>query len=156
MTDLERQKKFSERLLQQDHSPSETQWKEYRMQLEQKLSTAACHERRMRWVAIGAWLVAILLPLGLVVLDRIQRGMSPLPPIRLGLPLEVHAVPGAFGNVVGVVYMATIFFAWIFVLVYLFRSRPALQRTRDEYQAALFADLQRQIAELMGQTPRRE
>ncbi len=153
MPNGKRHKSFAQSLVEHDELMSESQFKEYRMQLEQKLTGALRFERRVRLAAIIAWLVAILLPLAVVVIDRIARGMSPLPPIRLALPVEIHAIPGTFSNVVGVIYMATIFFAWLIVLVYLVKSRPALHRARDEYQAALFADLQRQLAELKRQTP---
>ena len=153
MSDGKSHKTFSELLVNQDEPISESQFKEYRMHLEQKLTAAERSERRIRTTAIVAWLVAIVLPLGVVVIDRIGRGMSLLPPIRLALPVEVHAVPGTIGNVVSVLYMATIFFAWLIVLVYLIKSRPAFHRARDEYQAALFTDLQRQVAELKRQSP---
>jgi hypothetical protein len=153
MSNVDRPKSFAELLVAQDEPISETQFKEYRMHLEQKLASAARFERRVRITAIVAWLVAILLPLGLVVVDRILRGMSPLPPIRLALPVEIHALPGTIGNLVGVLYMTTMSFAWLIVLVYLIKSRPAFQRARDEYQAAVFADLQRQLAEIRQQTP---
>jgi hypothetical protein len=153
MSNAKRPKTFAELLVEQDEPISETQFEEYRMHLEQTLAAAARFERRVRITAIVAWLVAILLPLGLVVVDRIVRGMSPLPPIRLALPVEIHVLPGAIGNIVGVLYMTTMFFAWLIVLVYLIKSRPAFQRAREEYQAALFADLQRQLAELKRQSP---
>ena len=123
------------------------------MHLEQKLAAAARFERRVRITAIVAWLVAILLPLGLVVIDRVTRGMSPMPPIRLAMPIEIHALPDAAGTIVGGVYMATITFAWLVVFWYLIKSRPALHRARDDFQAGVFADLQRQLAEIKKQSP---
>jgi hypothetical protein len=153
MSKSESQRQFTESLLQQDRPLSESQLKEHRMQLEQKLTSAVRSERRVRLVAIVAWLLALLLPLGVVMIDRIGRGMGPLPPIRLALPVEVHAAPGTLGNVVGVIYMTTMLFAWLIVLVYLIKSRPSLRRARDEYQAAKFADLERQLAEIRRQAP---
>ena len=152
MSNDKSRKTFSELLVDQDEPISESQFKEYRMHLEQKLTAAKRSERRVRITAIIAWLVAILLPLGVVVIDRFGRGMFLLPPIRLALPVEVHAVQGTIGNVLGVFYMVTIFVAWLIVLVYLIKSRPAFHRARDEYQAALLADLQRQVTELKRQS----
>ncbi len=144
---------FAESLLRQDLSFSDTEMKEYRMHLEQKLVAARRSEWRMRLVVIAAWLAALLLPLGFVVVDRIQRGMSPMPPIRLAIPPEVHAVPGTLGNFVNLMYLATISLAWLLVFVYLIKSRPSLRRAKEEYEAGLFADLQRQLSDLKRQPP---
>jgi len=148
MADGKQHRSFAELLLAQDQPLSESQFKEYRMQLEEKLASAVRLEKRVRLVAIVAWIAAIVLPLAVAVVDRIARGMSPLPPIRLGIPPEVHAAPGTFASVLGVIYMVTISFAWLVGLLYLIKSRPSLRRAREEYQAALLADLQRQIAEI--------
>jgi len=148
MANSKQGRRFAESLLAQDQSMSESQFKEYRMHLEEKLVSAVRLEKRMRLVTIVAWIAAIVLPLAVAVIDRIARGMTPLPPIRLGLPPEVHAAPGTFANALGVIYMVTISVAWLVGLVYLIRSRPSLRRARDEYQAVLLTDLQRQIAEM--------
>jgi hypothetical protein len=148
MKNNDEQKRFADSLLRQDAPISEIQLKEYRMRLEEKLDAAAQNERRMRWLAIGVWLIAILLPFGIIVIDRLQRGMSWLPPVRLAIPPEVHAVSGALGHVVDFIYMITLSFAWVIVFVYLCKSRPALRRAKDEHQAALLAHLQQQIEEL--------
>ncbi len=123
------------------------------MHLEQLLTAAARSEKRVRTFAIVVWLSAVLVPLGIVIIDRLQRGMSLLPPIRLGLPPEVHALQGPLGNAAGVFYMVTVSLAWLIALVYFIKSRPSLRRARDEYQSALIADLQRQIAELKRPPP---
>ena len=152
MSDAKNPQTFAQLLLDQDKPVSSAQFQEYRMHLEQKLTAASRFERRIRITAIVAWLAAVLLPLSLVVADRISRGMHPIPPIRLALPIEIHALPDTVGSIVGVLYIATISLAWLIVLWYLIKSRPALHRARDAYQAAILADLQRQLSELKRQT----
>ncbi len=153
MSNAKNAKTFSQQLLEQDKPVSSAQFQEYRMHLEQQFTAAARFERRIRISVIVAWLAAVLLPLSMVVVDRISRGMHPIPPIRLALPIEIHALPDTVGNIVGVLYAATISFAWLSVLWYLIKSRPALHRARDAYQAAILADLQRQLSELKRQPP---
>ena len=121
-------KTFSQLLVKQDEPVSESQFKEYRMHLEQKLASAARFERRVRIMAIAAWSVSILLPLALRRYRSNLPRDAPHAADPTSLPIEIHALPGALGTVGGVVYMVTITFAWLIVLWYLIKSRPALYR----------------------------
>jgi len=123
------------------------------MKLEQQLLKATRNEQRVRVATLFAWATAILLPLGMLIVERGRRGMAPFPPMRIPLPFEMHVPPDFFGNVVGIVSIVSGVCAWVFLFQYFFKYRPALRNTRDEFQAALLVDLQRQVAEIKRQLP---
>lgn len=118
-----------DRLLAADAPIPDAAYKDYRMQLENRLNRAVVMEQFARWVMIGLWgstLAVMFLTMALTNLGGPSK-----PPEWVGAILAVL-------NVAAIV--ETIF--------YFTRYRVALSRARDDHQTALLQELTRQVSEL--------
>lgn len=127
-------KQQQDALLAQDAGLSDTQFKEFRMQLEQSLHALEQRARSSQRATIRAagavvlcWIAGFIMNMG--------QGFSPLPV-----------------NIVGPIWVACTWISLICVAVfgvrYWTQHRPALERGRIDLQIAMFNELQRQMTRL--------
>lgn len=134
MNNPESRKSLVEGLVAQDAGISETQLKEFRMNLEQSLESLeqkANSSRRATIRAIGAVVVCYIFGLAL---NSVQH-VTPLPHAVIG-PLWIFCTWGSLIT------------SAVLVTRYWSRHRPALERGRTDLQIAMFGELQRQVSEL--------
>lgn len=140
MADTGPTRRQQEALIAQDAGLSNTQLKEFRMQLEQSLHALeqkARSSQRATIRAIGAvvlcWIAGLLLNMG--------QGFAPLP-----------------NHIVGPIWVACTWASLICVAVfgvrYWTQHRPALERGRIDLQIAMFQELQRQMTKLADRLDR--
>jgi len=133
-----RQEEFVEELLNQMPQLNSEQYRNYRRELDDKLSRAGREEKAMRWIVVAAWVAALLLYSGAVALsfhyENLQRGSLP-DWFVFSLVAAVLLLP------VG---------ALLLLALYLFKYRRRLSRARASAQEAALGELQRQLNELRG------
>ncbi len=135
MTDSQDESPFASRLLRQDEFPSELQYKDYRMKLEDALRAAERKEQLAAYVAAASF--AVGLALMFVGGSRIVGDFDPWS--KDANPLSVA---------LGVIYcLASV--TWPLALAVGFsRFRPAVGAAKERLRDAMILDLQREIREL--------
>jgi hypothetical protein len=118
---------LSERLLAADAPVSDEAFREYRMQLEQKLDKALRMERYARITMIGLW-VAVFVNMAIVSL--------------LMSVWKIHS------EAIGAFHAVLVIAAWVETIFYFARYRVKLTRVRDERQMALLQELSQRVSEL--------
>lgn len=117
---------LSERLLAADAPVSDEAFREYRMQLEQKLDKAQRMERYARKTMIALWVAAFL---NVAVIQTMMN-------------LRMHSEwYGAFHAVLVIA-------AWVETFFYFARYRAKLSRVRNEQQFALLQELSQRVSDL--------
>jgi hypothetical protein len=135
MADPNRANRFTSRLLQQDESLSDSQYKDYRMNLENALRSAERKERLAAHVAAASFASALALMFvgGSKILgdfDPWSKGANPLS-VAVGALYCLAAVTWPVALAVG-----------------LGRFRPAVGAAKERLRDAMILDLQREIREL--------
>jgi hypothetical protein len=134
MTEKDRSKKLREDLIAQDAHISESQLEEFRMNLGQSLETIEKRAESSRRATIRSVVAVIVCYVGLY-LSFMARG--------LGTYTE---------NAIAVLSICTwvaLISAAVFVTRYWGWHRPALERGRLDLQIAMFAELQRQMNQIV-------
>ena len=134
MNNPESRKSLVEGLVAQDAGISETQLKEFRMNLEQSLESLeqkAHASRRATLRAVAAVVVCYIFGFAL----EMTQGFSPLP-INIIAPIW------------SLCSFAALITTGVVVVRYWSKHRPALERGRTDLQIAMFGELQRQVSEL--------
>lgn len=121
-------------LIAQDTGISDTQLKEFRMQLEQSLTALEQKARSSQRATIRAIVAVILCSIAAVILNMGQ-GYSPLPHHIVG-PIWVLCT------------WTSLITAGVLIVRYWTQHRPALERGRTDLQIAMFNELQQQMAKL--------
>lgn len=132
-----RHAQFVEELLNQMPQLNSEQYLNYRRELDDKLARARREEKSMRWIVIGAWLGALVLYVGGVLLF-ILSGLHLPDWFRLPLVLAIL-----------VLFLA----ALLLLTLYLFKYRRKLNHARAAAQEAALGEIQRQLNELRAQLP---
>ena len=137
------------RLLAQDQEINDTQLKEFRMQLEQKLEAWEASSQRVRRALVRT--IALFLLLYLI-------GIFFMPMFQLGQREMKGGMQSLYTAIIGGWFVATVLtFAvglWMLIL-YLYKYAPALKRARFDTQAAMILELQQQVAQLRQDMERR-
>lgn len=134
MNNPESRKSLVEGLVAQDDGISETQLKEFRMNLEQSLESLELKAHSSRRATIRSLGVVTACYLVGFALQMIQN-LAPLP-FDLILPLWSFCTTAALITAV------------VIVVRYWSLHRPALERGRIDLQITMFGELQRQVSEL--------
>jgi len=135
MTNPQHENRFASQLLQQDESLTDSEYKEYRMNLENALRAAERKEQLAGYVAAASFAVALALMF--VGGSKILGDFDPWS--KNANPLSVT---------VGVIYcLAAV--TWPLALAVGFsRFRPAVGAAKERLRDAMIVDLQREIREL--------
>lgn len=131
MTEPAPREELVNNLLAQDSGLSQTRMEEQRMQLEQNIDKAERQARHMRigiYLSIGTYLTAFAL---LPFLEAMGDRMGPV--LNMVWVIALTAAP-----------LCAIWF----IAVYLIKYRPAVGKTRTEFQNTIILQLQQQVAEL--------
>lgn len=134
MTEPGPSKKLQDGLISQDVGISDTQLKEFRMQLEQSLNALEKKAQSSQRATICAIVAVILCSIAAVILNMGQ-GFSPLP-MHIVAPLWTLCT---WGSLIA---------AGVLIVRYWTQHRPALERGRTDLQIAMFNELQRQMTKL--------
>ncbi|APW63697.1 hypothetical protein [Paludisphaera borealis] len=138
MADSHHTRRFTSQLLQQDESLSDSQYKDYRMNLENALTAAERKEQLAAYVGAASFAVALMLMFvgGSAILGDFD------PWSKNANPLSVT---------VGVIYcLASV--TWPLALAVGFsRFRPAVGAAKERLRDAMILDLQREIRALRRQ-----
>ena len=126
---------LGDRLLQQDSALQSSQYKEHRMQLEQKLERARRWERRLTWAVPCALLLAI----GLLPISG-GKVFGPADPTETG----ANWISVSLG---AIQVLATIFF-WIGLGTYFSRIRPALRQSADQLRDQAIQEILSEVRRL--------
>ena len=135
MTNPRHDEDFASILLKQDESLSDSQYKDYRMNLENALSAAERKEKLAGHVAAGAFAVALILMFvgGSRVLGAFDPWSKDANPLSITL---------------GVIYvLASVTFP-LALAVGFSRFRPAVGTAKEKIRDAMLLDLQREIRDL--------
>lgn len=138
MTDSSRPNRFQTQLLRQDQTLNDTQYKEYRMQLEQTLSRV---ERREK---IAMWVAYIAIPLSVVLSFVGGSGV-----IGAFDPYDPRANP--FSMTVAGIFILSVIAGPMGIASYYTRFRPKIKEIKDQIRDANILAIHSEVAELRKQ-----
>jgi hypothetical protein len=129
---------FGEELLKQDKPLKESDYKEYRMRLEDSLNRAERNERLVGRIVIICFVLAFVLMFvgGSQVLGSFD-------------PWDNDAT--IFSVTLGVVYVVALVAAWVGLASYFSRFRPRTREAKENIRDAHMLDLERQIQVLRSE-----
>ncbi len=150
MADRDLHRERVQRLLAQDPDLNDTQLKEFRMQLEQKLQSLEDGSQKV--LRASMWIIALM-----VFLHLIGVFFMPMFPVgqRAGrvdwvLNLNTAVIGGWF--VARILTLAVCL--WMLIL-YFYKYAPGLKRARFDTQTAMILELQQQVEQLRQDMERR-
>ena len=139
-----------QRLLAQDHEINDTQLKEFRMQLEQKLQSWEDSSQKVRRALVRCVVLFAILYVGSILLA--PASISLRGALREGWLKTLY-----FALISGWFIAAALTFVvglWLLVL-YLYKYAPGLKRARFDTQTAMLLELQQQVEQLRQDVERR-